>query len=177
VNTGLLVVWVGNRPGRAWEELAREFELRIARLAPFAQVRVRPAGGRDGDPRRTLALEAGRIREHLRANDLLVVLDERGRERTTEQLAGWLAATLTRARVVLAVGSDLGLDPSLRAQAHDTLALSRLTLPHALARLLLLEQLYRALDLNAGGAYHRRSICCEPEQLQGIIPGSGRRGG
>jgi 23S rRNA (pseudouridine1915-N3)-methyltransferase len=53
------------------------------------------------------------------------------------------------------IGSDLGLDGELKAAAQERLALSRLTLPHHLARLLLLEQLYRASDLLAGGQYHR----------------------
>ncbi|MFH1176818.1 MAG: 23S rRNA (pseudouridine(1915)-N(3))-methyltransferase RlmH [Acidobacteriota bacterium] len=159
---GLLVVWVGNRPVRALEELADDYQARISRLAPFTQVRVRPASGRGLDASRALAREAGRIREHLRPGDHLVVLDERGREQTTVSLAAWLAGALERARVALVVGSDLGLDEALRREAREALALSRLTLPHALARVLLLEQLYRALDLNAGGAYHRPDIRCAP---------------
>ena len=55
------------------------------------------------------------------------------------------------------IGSDLGVDLSLKKQASELFALSRLTLPHALARVLLLEQLYRAIDLLAGGPYHRGS--------------------
>jgi 23S rRNA (pseudouridine1915-N3)-methyltransferase len=161
--TGLLVIWVGNRPVQALEELAADYQARISRLAPIAQVRVRPANGRGQDPSRALALEAERIREHLRPGDHLVVLDERGREHTTVQLAAWLSGILARARVVLVVGSDLGLDEALRREAREPLALSRLTLPHALARVLLLEQLYRALDLNAGGAYHRPDIRCAPK--------------
>jgi 23S rRNA (pseudouridine1915-N3)-methyltransferase len=57
--------------------------------------------------------------------------------------------------VVFVVGSDLGLAGELRREALLELALSRLTLPHQLARVVLLEQLYRALDLAAGGPYHR----------------------
>ena len=58
-------------------------------------------------------------------------------------------------RVVLVVGSDLGLDEPLRNEAAEVWALSRLTLPHLLARVLILEQLYRGLDIAAGGRYHR----------------------
>jgi 23S rRNA (pseudouridine1915-N3)-methyltransferase len=59
---------------------------------------------------------------------------------------------------VFVIGSDLGLDGGLKAGAHERFALSRLTLPHALARVVLLEQLYRACDLLAGGQYHRASL-------------------
>jgi 23S rRNA (pseudouridine1915-N3)-methyltransferase len=59
---------------------------------------------------------------------------------------------------VFVIGSDLGLDSSLKNEADELFALSRMTLSHGLARLLLLEQLYRATDLLAGGQYHRGSL-------------------
>jgi 23S rRNA (pseudouridine1915-N3)-methyltransferase len=57
--------------------------------------------------------------------------------------------------VVLVVGSDLGIDEPLRSEAKEVWALSRLTFPHLLARVVVLEQLFRALDIAAGGSYHR----------------------
>jgi 23S rRNA (pseudouridine1915-N3)-methyltransferase len=149
------VLWVGRTAPGPWEELAAGYARRLSRMATFTQVRVRPATGRAGDPHRALAEEAGRIRAHLKPGDLLVTVDERGVQRTTEELAGWLQESLGRRRVVLVVGSDLGLDPALRREARESLALSRLTLAHQLARVLVLEQLYRCLDLLGGGAYHR----------------------
>jgi 23S rRNA (pseudouridine1915-N3)-methyltransferase len=152
---GIVVLWVGRRPPAGIEELAAEYAGRIAHHAPLAEVRVRPAAGRRGDPRRALAEEAAAVRKHLRPGDAVVVLDEHGRERTSEELATWLARRLRAGRTVFVVGSDLGVDPSLKNEADEALSLSRLTLPHGLARLLLLEQLYRACDLLAGGQYHR----------------------
>lgn len=67
---------------------------------------------------------------------------------------------MTSGRVVLAVGSDLGLAASVVARVQGVLSLSPLTLPHALARVLLLERISRALDLDAGGAYHRGGEGC-----------------
>ena len=58
--------------------------------------------------------------------------------------------------VVFFLGSDLGLDPNLVAKCRQRLSLGPLTLPHALARLILLEQLYRALSILEGIQYHRR---------------------
>jgi 23S rRNA (pseudouridine1915-N3)-methyltransferase len=84
-------------------------------------------------------------------------MDEHGRERTTEELAAWLSRQRNLGRTVFVIGSDLGVDLSLKKQASELFSLSRLTLPHALARVLLLEQLYRAGDLLAGGPYHRGS--------------------
>jgi len=150
-----LLLWVGKRAEAPFEALAADYGGRIARQIAFDDVRLKPAPGRDGDPRRALAVEAGEIRRHLRPGDWLVALDERGRERTTEELSAWLVERLDRGRLVLLVGSDLGLAAEIKAEARELFALSRLTLPHQLARVLLLEQLYRGLDFAAAGAYHR----------------------
>ncbi len=156
--SGVLLLWVGRRAPDPFEALADEFGARLARHLPFAAVRVRPASGRRGDPKRALAEEAAAVRNHLAPGDTVVALDEAGRERNTAELAAWLEARRRGGRTVFVIGSDLGLDSGLKADAHELLALSRLTLPHALARVVLLEQLYRACDLLAGGQYHRATV-------------------
>jgi 23S rRNA (pseudouridine1915-N3)-methyltransferase len=86
----------------------------------------------------------------------VVVLDERGTALTTqvlaEQLRGW---QLDAADVALVIGGPDGLEPAFRNAAHQRIRLSDLTLPHAMARVLLIEQLYRAWSINAGHPYHR----------------------
>jgi 23S rRNA (pseudouridine1915-N3)-methyltransferase len=100
--------------------------------------------------------EAQRIREALPARARLVLLDERGRDLDSARLATRLAAWQDSAHAVaLVIGGPDGLDDSLRTQADETLRLSSLTLPHALVRVLLAEQLYRAWSINAGHPYHR----------------------
>ena len=154
--SGILLLWVGRRGTPPWDALAREYEGRLERFVPFSAVRVRPAAGRRGDPARALAEEAAAVRRHLSRDDVLAVLDEGGRERTTEALAAWLEEYRHPGRrLVLVIGSDLGLDAGLKKEAREIVSLSKLTLPHQLARVLLLEQLYRCFDLLAGGPYHR----------------------
>jgi 23S rRNA (pseudouridine1915-N3)-methyltransferase len=155
---GLLLLWFGRRGPDAYEQLADEYRGRIARFLPIAEQRLRPPTGRGADHAGTLAREAALVRRHLRAGDQLVALDERGRQLTTVQLSAFLREASGRGRVVFVVGSDLGLAEDLRREARLVLALSRLTLPHHLARVVLLEQLYRALDLAAGGPYHRGGV-------------------
>lgn len=154
---GIQVIWIGRRAPAGLEALAAEYVKRMSRHLPVTEVRVRPAFGRAGDAGRVLGEEAAAVRKHLRPGDTVVALDERGRERTTEELAGWLAERRRLGRTVFVIGSDLGVDSDLKSEADELFALSRLTLPHGLARLLLLEQLYRACDLLAGGRYHRGS--------------------
>lgn len=96
------------------------------------------------------------ITSHTNKTAHIVALDERGTRLTTpglaENLHNWQQ---TGDDVALLIGGPDGLDPALRAQAHTCLRLSDLTLPHALARVLLVEQLYRAWSINAKHPYHR----------------------
>jgi len=153
--SAIALLWTGRPAPPVWEEIAEEYRIRIARLAEFSEVRLRPEEGRAGDRARVLRREAERVREYLKPGDALIVLDERGRQLASGQLSERLAARRATGRVVVVMGSDLGVDASLRDEAAEVWALSRLTLPHLLARVLVLEQLYRGLDIAAGGRYHR----------------------
>jgi 23S rRNA (pseudouridine1915-N3)-methyltransferase len=105
---------------------------------------------KDSNPQR----EAETILAELRAEERLVVLGEEGELLASEALAERLQGTGSE-RLAFVIGGADGLDPALKARAGWRLSLSPLTFPHELARLLLLEQLYRALSIQQGGAYHR----------------------
>ena len=82
--------------------------------------------------------------------------DERGRELTTRELATWLDSRMQQGEdLAFLIGGPDGLAPEVLARSNFTLALSRLTLPHALARVLLAEQLYRAHSILTNHPYHR----------------------
>jgi 23S rRNA (pseudouridine1915-N3)-methyltransferase len=91
-----------------------------------------------------------RIRARLPRGTRIVALDERGKDLTTREFARLLAAP-----TAFVIGGPGGLDPQIRDQAFLVLRLSALTLPHALAQLVLVEQLYRAASIHAGHPYHR----------------------
>jgi 23S rRNA (pseudouridine1915-N3)-methyltransferase len=103
-----------------------------------------------------MAAEADRLRAVVPEGAVTVALDERGRDLTTRDLAAqvekWLAGG---ADVAFLVGGPDGLDPGLKAAAAMRLRLSSLTLPHAMVRVLLAEQLYRALAILDNHPYHR----------------------
>lgn len=100
--------------------------------------------------------EAARIEAALPAGARVVVLDERGSDLGTVQLAARLRAWQEQAQpVAILIGGPDGLDPALKARAHESIRLSSLTLPHALVRVLLAEQIYRAWSILAGHPYHR----------------------
>jgi 23S rRNA (pseudouridine1915-N3)-methyltransferase len=152
----LLVAAIGQRQPAwaeaAWEEFARRFppDLRLELKALKAESRV----GRT--PAQCLTAEAQRLQAALAPGMRCVVLDERGASLTTAALARRLTAWKDDGRdVALLIGGPDGLDSSLKSRADETLRLSDLTLPHALARVLLAEALYRAWTVTTGHPYHR----------------------
>ena len=102
----------------------------------------------------TMVKEAEAISAALRPEERLVVLTEEGRTLDSLAFAEQLRGSGSE-RIAFVIGGADGLEPSLKAQAHWRLSLSPLTFPHELARLLLLEQLYRARSIQQGGPYHR----------------------
>jgi len=153
----LLVVAVGQRQpawaDTAWDDFAKRFppELRLELKALKAEPR---STGKTAV--QCMAAEAQRFEAALPKGMRRVVLDEHGTRRTSAQLAERLQFWLGDGRdVALLVGGPDGLDPSIKTSADETLRLSDLTLPHAFARVLLAEALYRAWSLGAGHPYHR----------------------
>jgi 23S rRNA (pseudouridine1915-N3)-methyltransferase len=134
-----------------------EYSKRFAGDWPFELVELKPekrSANRAIDA--ILATEAERIRANVAKQSLLIALDERGEQVTTRELSTHLQQWSREApSTTFAIGSADGLDDALKASAHHRIALSRLTLPHGMARVLLTEQLYRAVSLLSGHPYHR----------------------
>ncbi len=105
---------------------------------------------------RLLSAEAARVRAAVRNSSSLIALDERGKDWTTRQLADYLQRSRDSADdLAFVIGGADGLDPDLKREARMLLRLSSMTLPHALARVVLAEQLYRAWSMLTGHPYHR----------------------
>jgi 23S rRNA (pseudouridine1915-N3)-methyltransferase len=113
-----------------------------------------PESSLSGD--KAKADEAGRIAKRIPSGAVLVVLDERGKSFSSVQLAQWFQTQRDEGRqVAFVIGGDEGLDESLRQKAQLVLSLSAMTLPHRLARLVLLEQVYRAATIIRKEPYHK----------------------
>lgn len=152
----LSILAVGDKmPG--WAEAAcAEYLKRMPREARVDLLTVKPEK-RSGQPAESLKqAEAARLLDKLPVGARLVALDEHGRQVSTRELADLLARWLESGRdTCLVIGGADGLAPAVLERAESTLALSRLTLPHAMARVLLAEQLYRAVSLLNNHPYHR----------------------
>jgi 23S rRNA (pseudouridine1915-N3)-methyltransferase len=130
-----------------------EYRRRIARFCPIEIVEVRDAAGK-GSAR--ASREGKTLAAKIERRGLTVALDESGREMSSAELARWLGKTLEgRGEITFLLGGPDGLGSGVAASAGLTLSLSRLTFTHEMARVLLLEQLYRALTILEGTPYHR----------------------
>jgi 23S rRNA (pseudouridine1915-N3)-methyltransferase len=143
----------------AWVEAGfDDYARRMTADLPLTLVEIKPAhrvaGGDGGRARR---IEAERILAALPAASSAIVLDEKGVAPTTRELADWLARWMQEGvEPAFVIGGADGLDASVKARAAKLVSLSRLTLPHALVRVLLAEQLYRAASILKGHPYHRQ---------------------
>jgi len=146
-------VWIGKTDDR---EYARGIERYRSRLEAWASVEERVVRSeRDRDA--AAAREGKRVLAELDPRDRVVALDEKGKMLSSDAFTAWLSAHRDRdaRRLVFVVGGASGLSPDVLARADETLSLSPMTFPHQMARLLLVEQVYRALSVLAGLRYHR----------------------
>ena len=151
----LLIVAVGQRvpdwAQTAWDDYAKRFPFEIK--VELKAVKTEP---RSSKTLETLyAAERGRIEAAIPKGCRIVALDERGTTLTTMALADKLKSWQLGGDVALVIGGPDGLDPGFKQTAHERIRLSDLTLPHAMVRVLLIEQLYRAWSINANHPYHR----------------------
>jgi len=156
-----LIHAVGHRMP-AWVSAGfEEYARRMPRESPLVLREIRPeaiAAGQSSPAAvdRVRRIEGERLRSGLPAGCLVVALDERGKVHCTEAFARLISGWAQEGRdVVFLIGGAEGLDPALKQSAHLMLSLSAMTLPHQLVRVLLAEQLYRAVSLLRNHPYHR----------------------
>ena len=146
------IAGVGSRPREAFEDLARMYLERIGPLLP---------GGKSGVEaplfRTEEAFWQAVERERGRSAPGLVLLDEQGRKMDSEAFAGWLGRERDAGRqlIIFAVGPADGWTAACKASGDLLLSLGPMTLPHELARVVICEQVYRALTILKGHPYHR----------------------
>ena len=146
--------------GKTREAFIREglgfYEKRLQPFLHLTLVSVREEKEAGGLSAETIRVREGeRLRAQIPARALVIALTPQGREFTSEEFAAWLTRRELESRpLAFLIGGHLGLDPGTLAAASERLALSRLTLTHELSRLVLLEQLYRAMTIKTAHPYH-----------------------
>ncbi|MEI7814118.1 MAG: 23S rRNA (pseudouridine(1915)-N(3))-methyltransferase RlmH [Coriobacteriia bacterium] len=152
----LTIIAVGRLKERFWREAADEY---LKRLKPYAQVSVVEVADRDSgrDAKRALADEGADVLRAIPATSYVVALDVGGRQLSSEGFSGQIdeLALHGSSHLTFVIGGSVGLSADVIERADARLSLGLMTLPHNLARVVLLEQLYRAFRISRGEPYHK----------------------
>lgn len=141
--------WVDEAFGIYTGRFPREWKFRLDTIATVRR-------NKNESSQKAMAAEGEQILAKLVATEQVVLLDERGKELSSRTLAARLADWQSDSRdLCFIIGGPDGVPDTIRQRADFIWSLSRLTLPHGMARVLLAEQLYRAWSLQAGHPYHR----------------------
>ena len=148
------LITVGKVKEQYLRDAIAEYSKRLSRYCKLDIVEVAdektPEHASDGLERQIKAKEGERIAKHIRADAFVIALAIEGKQLTSEQLA----AKINDLGLHI-IGGSLGLDPTIVKRADYLLSFSKMTFPHQLMRVILLEQLYRACKINAGEPYHK----------------------
>ena len=150
------IVAVGKLRGWAAEG-SEDYVKRLRRYFPVEVTEVAEEDMNRRSPEEVLSAEASRLLKRVPSGAYVIALDrEKGKPLSSEELARRLEAlgVSGRSHVAFVLGGPLGLSPELLGQSDEVLSFGRMTLPHALARVVLLEQLYRAAKIERGEKYH-----------------------
>ncbi len=149
----ILIISVGKRHDAAFNDAIQQYEQRLQPTASIEWRLIAPSSLHEQMARST---ESRKIMATLKPSDMVWLLDERGEEVTSPALSNKLVVLKTHAisRLVIIIGGAFGVDESVRTRANWMWSLSPLVFPHQIVRLLLIEQLYRASQIEKGTGYH-----------------------
>ncbi len=157
----LEIISIGRLKQDAEQKLQQRYLERVQKAGPSAGlknilVHELTESKQNTTPKRK-AEEAAKLVKHISPNSRIIALDETGKLQTTKSFTADLARLRDEGTQTISfiLGGPDGHDQTLLTTAHQTLSLSKMTLPHGLARIMLLEQLYRAITIWSGHPYHR----------------------
>ena len=156
-----VILCVGKMKEKAWRELADEYLKRLNRYGKYEETEIpdlpEPAGASRAQEEQVKCREGEALLGKIRPGDRVIALTIDGKQQSSEELARHLEELRTggAGRIVFVIGGSLGLGSNVLARADEEMSMSRMTFPHRLARVILLEQLYRVEKINAGERYHK----------------------
>ena len=155
------VISVGRLKEKPYREMADEYLKRLSRYGKYEEIELADLPEREGaspaEEDRLKTREGEEILRRIRPEDRVIALTIPGRQRSSGELAAELgeAKKQGRGRLVFLIGGSLGLGSNVLSRADGEMSMSRMTFPHQLAKVMLLEQLYRAEKILAGERYHK----------------------
>ena len=156
----MALICMGRLKEKYWRDAAAEYEKRLSRFGKWETIELpdlpEPSNSSPAIEEQIKKKEGDAILSKIRDGDIVVCLCIDGKQMDSVQLSKKLTELVdTGRRVVFVIGGSLGLSPQVVARAQMKLSFSPMTFPHQLARIMLLEQTYRALKIAAGERYHK----------------------
>ncbi len=152
----ITVAAVGRLRERHWQTAQEEYTRRLRNYTDFNLVEVKDAVGKSLPDGVAVAREGEQLLAAAPRGSRLILMSAEGRVMSSPELADYLQSQLEiHGHLTFLIGGPIGFDEAVTAAAHEQLALSRMTFPHELARVVLLEQLYRAFTILHGEPYHK----------------------
>jgi 23S rRNA (pseudouridine1915-N3)-methyltransferase len=155
----IALLWIGKTRDKRLAPLVDDYLARARRMARVDVVELRDRGGASSVREEPIVVEreADALLAAIEKEDFVVLCDERGRQLRSEEFASIISQRQERStrRMVLVVGGYLGVAPRVRERADEVVALSKMTFTHEMARVLICEQLYRALTITNGIPYQK----------------------
>lgn len=153
----LQILFTGRTTGNVFPSLINEYVQRLIHYLPtqleeIPELRNTKSMSEEQQKER----EADMVFDRLQPGDVLVLLDERGKEMTSREFSQWMEQRLQTVpkRLVLLIGGPYGFSPTIYEAAQQKISLSKMTFSHQMVRLFLVEQLYRAFTIIKGEPYH-----------------------
>jgi len=148
------LVCVGKLKEKYLKDACSEY---LKRISGFGRIEIIEVQDEKDDRHDSLSVEANRILKNIRGTDYVVSLEINGEMLSSEKLANKMSLLGVRGKsdITFIIGGSMGLHESVSARADFKLSFSKMTFPHQLARIILLEQIYRAYKINQGGSYHK----------------------
>ncbi len=157
----IAIMSVGRLKEKPFREMADEYLKRLGRYGKYEEIELpdlpERANASPAEEERLKNREGEELLRRIRPEDRVIALTIPGVQRTSEELARELGEAKGRGqgRLVFVIGGSLGLGANILSRADGEMSMSRMTFPHQLAKVMLLEQLYRAEKILAGERYHK----------------------
>ena len=157
----IAVISVGKMKEKPYREMADEYLKRLSRYGKYQEIELQDLPEREGaspaEEEKLKTREGEEILRRIRPEDRVIALTIPGKQRSSEELAAEMGEAKNQGlgRLVFVIGGSLGLGRNVLDRADGEMSMSRMTFPHQLARVMLLEQLYRVEKILAGERYHK----------------------
>jgi len=154
------IVCVGKLKEQYWRDACAEYMKRLGAYCKPEVIEVAeeklPAGASATDEKKVIEAEGRSLLDKIGKGDYVIALDIKGKELSSEELAGRInEISFESSSLAFLIGGSLGLSDEVKQRADAKVSFGRITLPHQLARVVALEQIYRAFKINAGETYHK----------------------